>query len=295
MKYLSLFTYQFSLTKKAQITKNKTCYGGPMKMRKIPFAAFYIFLCLHLLAMTSQASHVVEETARSDYFFLPAGSVNVSSITERDYLEMIWDFQAQFQTAVYSKTRKAVIFSNDWQSPYFGASALRHDAYFQVSLLAGTVRVPEFNKAMMAAVLCHELGHILGGEPLQTVPLSEWASTEGQSDFYAARDCLPKFFQRHPEMMNLSAVDSKIKKRCKGNESCERTAQVGWELINVFQKYSFKTFKPVSLIEHEKPTLELIRNSYPSDQCRVDTYLQGALCQLGRSCDAPACWAPPKQ
>lgn len=240
-------------------------------------------------SMKPLESRSVRAEESTGYFYLPAGSANVSNVTEKDYLELITDFQARYGARVLEKTGKPLLIPNEWDSPYFAAFAIPRDTHFQVSLWGGTVRAPGFVKPLIAAILCHEIGHILGGEPLQTIPGSEWASTEGQSDFFAAKTCLPEFFSRHPEL--IGEVDPKIQKMCDGNEACQKTAQAGWLLVNLFQKYSYHEYVPVSLDVKAEPAKELIRNSYPSDQCRLDTFIQGALCQSGSQCGAPVCWS----
>ena len=46
----------------------------------------------------------------------------------------------------------------------------------------------------LTAVICHEVGHHLGGFAFKTSILGDnWAATEGQSDYFAAHRCLPGF------------------------------------------------------------------------------------------------------
>ncbi len=233
-----------------------------------------------------------QESARPDYFYLPVGVPYFSSVSEQDYQEVISEFQSQYMQAVIAKTGLPFLIPNEWASPYFAAFAIKRESYMQISLWGGLARAQGVTKPMLAAVLCHELGHILGGEPLQTIPGSDWASTEGQSDFFAAKVCLPEYFHRHPEAVSLTSVDSKILHICGDHVDCERVAQVGFELVKMFQTYSYREFIPVRLDAAEKAATELVRNTYPSDQCRLDTYLEGARCQLGKQCRAPTCWLP---
>ncbi|MDG0815377.1 hypothetical protein [Bdellovibrio svalbardensis] len=258
-------------------------------------------LLLALLVTMAQATkdHIrrsrpvnAQESARSDYFYLPVGSANVSDVSERDYLEVISDFQSHYMQAVIARTGKPLIIPNEWASPYFAAFAMKKESFMQISLWGGMARAPGVTKPMLAAVICHELGHILGGDPLQTIPGSEWASTEGQSDFFAAKVCLPEYLQRHSEAVPLATVNSQVLQICGDHVDCEKVAQIGWDLVNMFQRYSYRKFVPVQLDVEEKAATELILNTYPSDQCRLDTYIEGARCQLGQKCRAPLCWLP---
>lgn len=271
-------------------------------LRFLPYILASLLLALLVTMAQTTKDHIrksravnAQENARPDYFYLPVGSANVSSVSEQDYLALVADFQSRYMKAVIDKTGMPLIIPNEWASPYFAAYAIKKDSYLQISLWGGMARAPGFTKAVLAAVLCHELGHILGGAPLQTIPGSEWASIEGQSDFFAAQVCLPEYFRRHPELIPLATIEPQIMQMCGDNVDCERTAQAGWNLVNLFQKYSYREFTPVRLDLREKPAAELILNTYPSDQCRLDTYIEGARCQLGQLCRAPGCWLPTRK
>lgn len=45
-------------------------------------------------------------------------------------------------------------------------------------ILGGTARVEGLTSDAYAAVVCHELGHLLAGTPLQTIPFAQWSSAE---------------------------------------------------------------------------------------------------------------------
>ncbi|MBV2168461.1 MAG: hypothetical protein KUL82_07120 [Bdellovibrio sp.] len=267
-----------------------------MALRKLlPFIIASLLLSLLVVMFQSPKTLIqrpvnAQESDRSGYFYLPVGSANVSALTRADYEQLIGKFVSFSFNQVYQKTGMPLIIPQEWESPYFAAFAQKKDHFMQISLWGGMARAPGVTKAALAAILCHELGHILGGEPRQTIPGSDWASIEGQSDFYSASECLPRFLKENPEI--VTAVDPQVEKLCGGNSDCARTLQAGVEMIQVLQKYSYKENTPVNIFTPERATSALVRNTYPSDQCRMDSYVQGALCQLGESCRAPVCWLP---
>lgn len=254
-------------------------------------ASLLLVLLITMAQITKAETNKISEASRSDYFYLPVESTLVSRVSEKDYLQLIADFQSAYLPQVIQKTGKPVLILNEWKNPYFSAYSFQRESYFQISLSGGTARAPGATQASLAAIVCHELGHIIGGEPLQTIPGGEWASSEGQADFFAAKICLPNYFHRHPEAQTAGSTDPEIMKTCHGNESCESVAKTGFEVVSFFQRYSYHEYVPVRLETHEKPSTELIRNKYPTDQCRLDTFVGGAICQLGLSCRAPTCWA----
>lgn len=231
-----------------------------------------------------------QEQARPDYFYLPVGAQDVSTVTEADYREVIGKVLAQNFNPVFQQTGRPLLIPLEWINPYFGAFAQDKGAYMQISMWGGVARAPGASKVVLSTILCHELGHILGGEPRQTIPGADWASAEGQSDFFAATTCLPNLFRAYPDL--APSVSAEVEQVCAGNVDCGRVLQAGLETVRFFQKYSYRSYEPVSVHVSAKNTETLVRNSYPSDQCRLDSFVSGARCQLGRVCRAPGCWLP---
>lgn len=242
-----------------------------------------------LKARSSSASFASDK----GYFFLPPGSPGGSEITETQYRGLINEFQIKYSMAVFKFTGKPLVIPHEWDSPYFAGFAIDKGAYMQISLWGGTARAPEATIPALAGILCHELGHILAGAPNQTLSGSEWSSTEGQSDFYAARDCLPEFLKEHPEL--LTTVEPEVLSVCQGHKLCARTAQAGLDLVRFFNRFDPIQIKTLSVLKPASASSHLLVNVYPSNQCRLDTYVQGALCQLEGSCRAPVCWLPADQ
>lgn len=238
-----------------------------------------------LRVRTSGASFAQEP----GYFFLPPGSSRVSDITYDQYRSLVNEFQVKYIMPVFHGTGKPLLVPDEWESPYFAAFAQDKDQYMQVSLWGGMARAPGADLAILAGILCHEIGHVLGGEPRQTIQWAEWSSTEGQSDFFATKECLPHFLKAHPDW--ALPVDPAVLELCDGNVLCARIAQTGVAMVNFFKRYDSQKSADVSLWTPAPAATELLRNVYPSHQCRLDTYLAGALCQTGGRCSAPACWS----
>lgn len=259
--------------------------------RNLPFF-IAVFLLVLLVTMVSKQVHA-DEQVRKDYFYLPPGSANVSALTESDYTTVVSKFLMRYFNKVYTATGKPLVIPFEWNSPYFAAFAESKEGYMKISLWGGVARAPGASKSVLAAILCHELGHILGGEPRQTIPGAEWSSIEGQSDFYAAAVCLPDFLRAHPEFAPV--VSPEAEQVCQRNKDCGVVLQTGLDTVRFLQAYSYREFTPVSIFHSEKPAEKLILNTYPSDQCRMDTFIEGARCQLGVTCRAPRCWLPSDQ
>ena len=193
----------------------------------------------------------------------------------------------------------------DWNSPYLGAGATFLDNTYSIVLLGGTVRSTGSDFDVLSVTLCHEIGHILGGAPHQRFgdQLEEdWSSAEGQSDWFAASQCLPKVFQHFKEVGLINVSPSFAE-----NSTCQKTARplmCEW-IRNASQKFSDSIYEiyiksdgvtPRPMLSLDAP--EVVQNTlvgtYPSPQCRLDTLKRGALCAsksvTDDFCQRPVCW-----
>jgi len=146
-----------------------------------------------------------------------------------------------------------------WESPFFGAGVSLYQDQFSLMVLGGTTRVPGFSLEAYAALICHELGHILGGHPKQTIPGAEWASAEGQADFFAASICLPRYFK------SLGVKESLIPKAIEN---------AGFEMMWAFR--NFDSSHTRLILVRDAVNLEVVgktlKNEYPTIQCRYETF-----------------------
>ena len=83
-----------------------------------------------------------------------------------------------------------------------------------VNMYGGLARHALTTPDSFAGVICHELGHHLGGYPRKSTAF--WASNEGQSDYFASTKCLRRVFRKDNnraivEGMNVPPIP---KERC---------------------------------------------------------------------------------
>lgn len=156
------------------------------------------------------------------------------------------------------KIQANVMLDAQWESPYFGAGIAYYDNYFYMKIFGGTTRVEGMTLDAYAALACHELGHIIGGAPYQTIKGAEWSSSEGQSDFFAASECLPKYFrEKNVPEQNIKAMVEKA----------------GYEMLSALGPYGSEKELPLERhIPMKYQTSETLINLYPSLQCRYETF-----------------------
>src|SRR5690606_9265008 len=90
-----------------------------------------------------------------------------------------------------SKGASLKVFKN-WKSSTVNAYVTGRGKVRKITMLGGLARHKSITPDGLAYVVCHELGHHLGGFPKKTWP-SVW-SNEGQADYFANLKCLRKVF-----------------------------------------------------------------------------------------------------
>lgn len=197
-------------------------------------------------------------------------------------------FKTIMQPTVTTRLNKKLVIELDWENPKVNASATRDNLNNPViQLYGGMTRHPELTKDGLIGILCHELGHHLGGAPKKkrgNTNKRSWSSAEGQADYFAGNKCLPLFYNNPSESINLDKLSNKkevdfAESRCGNNPICARTALTGLSMARVFA--SLKTFNKMPSIEYNDHT-EVWETafSHPKPQCRLDTILSGAICSV---------------
>lgn len=184
----------------------------------------------------------------------------------------------------------------DWENPYIGAGSFPPRGEFKIMLWGGFVRAPQMTLPALALILCHELGHQLGGAPY--LPKDKYPdfqiSVEGQADFFATQTCWPRLMQSH--FLVQQKFSEYSLKFCRQDTTCASSLDAAQDLARVFHLY-FDRFNPLARIENQskEKVTKTIDLAYPTDQCRIDTFKAGALCaQRSSLCERPRCWFAPE-
>lgn len=160
---------------------------------------------------------------------------------------------------------------------------MRIGPLYQVNMYGGLARHPDVTNDGFALVVCHELGHHLGGAPKKLIPNS-WASNEGQADYFATLKCFRRVYgqDNNAEIVSKMDIDPLVTEKCNqvwSNSSdialCKRSAMAGKSLAKLLSRRSDKT------PEFDTPDPSVVKLTYsghPAGQCRLDTYFHGALC-----------------
>ena len=195
-------------------------------------------------------------------------------------------------TPVVKKLGGKLNFNRNWMDGTVNAYADRNNPtdpnIWNVSMFGGLARHPQMSEDGFAVVVCHELGHQIGGAPHKKDPNGAlmWAANEGQADYYATLKCLRNYFanQNNQAALRNIQVPAFVVSSCQhsfanSNEIaiCERSAMAGLTL-GTFFKVLTNMKSELNFTTPDLSKVKITNDSHPAAQCRLDTYFQGSLC-----------------
>jgi hypothetical protein len=207
---------------------------------------------------------------------------DTNGMTEQRFNEIISKVEAVYKPIVAAKGANFVVVRN-WDDGTVNAYADRNDGNWNVNMFGGLARSPEVTDDGFALVVCHETGHHLGGAPRYNG--TDWASNEGQADYFGTLKCARKVFGSDDNVTIVSkmTIDAEAKNKCElvyksANEValCERIAMAGKSLALLLADLGGT--KAVSFTTPNKTVVKKTNDAHPEAQCRLDTYFQGVLC-----------------
>lgn len=215
-------------------------------------------------------------------FYLEDDIHHSNGLDETTFHAVIRDFETMFAPIVQQLGARLAI-TADWQSPVVNAYAERFDNDWQIQLHGGFARRAEITADGFTLLICHELGHHIGGFPFGGGEY--WAGSEAQSDYFATQACARHLWRDQHEV-NARFRDNAptiVKTSCDAvwqitteRDLCYRTAVGAKALVDVFE-----ALQSGPGVHFEKPDTSIVTKtlaSYPEPQCRLDTYFAGLLC-----------------
>ncbi len=231
---------------------------------------------------------------------IPVGMESQGGLDEAAFNRAIDKVSAVFAPIVAAKGGR-LLMDKQWSNDEVNAQASRQGTTWKVAMWGGLGRHPLMTEDGMSLVVCHELGHHIGGAPkVRSIFGTSWASNEGQSDYFATLKCARKIFRSENNIALVSnmSIPSIVSNQCQtslqamqsdpdyANEFalCQRSAMAGLALGTVLGSLG----RTVVVPEFEKTDTSVVTTTYdghPQAQCRLDTYFAGATCTAKDSAD----------
>ena len=252
---------------------------------------------------------------------IPVDSLRMGGISEEQFNSVIDRIEAIY-APIATNLGKELLIARKWNDATVNANASQSGSKWNINMYGGLARHETITEDGFALVLCHETGHLLGGAPKIAGFMSKWASNEGQADYFATLKCLRKTFLNDDNATIVAALNApetlvnscaKIYANSLDKNICIRNGMAGMSVANLFAALRNK---PVA--KFETPDTAVVTktdDAHPAHQCRLDTYFQGSICDVGMNEDVsqkeevqgtchkstghtvglrPLCWFKPK-
>jgi hypothetical protein len=191
-----------------------------------------------------------------------------------------------------------------WSDGTVNAYASQSGKTWKVAMFGGLARHETITEDGMSLVVCHEIGHHIGGAPKKggtsgggwwggSGGAASWATNEGQADYFATLKCLRKTFLNDNNIaivkeMNVPGLVTEACKKSSKNDAedtaiCIRTSMAGKSVSDLFSALS-----NLPETKFETPDTKVVTktdHNHPKAQCRLDTYFQGSLCEVSMNDD----------
>ena len=260
------------------------------KLRKFSYI-FAVAIIAGTILLPKNICNIVEENNEQIPIDIETG------ITEKEFKVVVSEFIRVNKPLAKEKGYELVI-QNKWDDSTVNASTYVSGKKWVINAYGGLARYEGMTSDAYTMVLCHELGHHLGG-----FPSIGWASNEGQSDYYATSKCFPRMSASKKKALNVPEVVTKqcslLHKSQDEIDMCEKSSMVGFELASVLNNLA-RLFTPmnctlnpvkpfscpqnfltdISFSTPDQAEVTKTFNGHPEAQCRLDTYFAGAICNM---------------
>lgn len=238
---------------------------------------------------------------------------SAAGISEAQFNAVLDQAETVFKPILAKKGGNLVV-KRLWSNGTVNASAIQYGSEWVINMYGGLARHKTITEEGFRLVVCHELGHHIGG-----FPKMGWATNEGGADYFATLKCLRQLHGADEVALPLDPV---AEKACAENHStaaernrCGKGTMAGVSVANLFQELAPRPTPPL-LTTPDPAQVDRTNDRHPQGQCRLDTYFQASLCTkpvsedvandnpLAGSCTAaggyssglrPRCWYKPPQ
>jgi hypothetical protein len=214
----------------------------------------------------------------------PQGSTSGVQTTAQ-YRALIDRVMAEFSSEFQKHNAEIEIVFHE-NSSGTGAFTWRKDGgrTWEFHFYDGVLRIQNITADVLSLIVCHELGHHLGGYPFKDN--STWSAAEGQADYFSTHACAPRLWKNdtHLNASFAARISTKYREKCDSafssasqirRDLCYR-AIFAMDAMRYYEGHNLKSLP--SLDRPDSNRVNQTNTNHPSAQCRIDTQLAGAFC-----------------
>ena len=191
--------------------------------------------------------------------FLYIGAAS-AALNSQEFYQILAEFEDIYAPMVAEQGGQLELIDK-WDNDKVEAWASQDGNNWRIEIYGGVARAELIDRDALLLVLCHEMGHHLGGAPRTHIrPLFDkvgyWLSVEGQADYFATAKCIKRFVSDR-----------------------ERVVMASYNMLTtVANKYGEEG--PALDKKDDFIVSHTIYKGYPSFQCRFDTMVAGFDCYI---------------
>lgn len=223
------------------------------------------------------------------FFGQQRDDVNEDSNISKKEFNKILDTVKKVYGPIFKSQRMNFRIESQWEDKQVNAFAGTRGTDRYILLYGGYARHKMMTKDAYLSVVCHEIGHHLGGFPKKNA--HTWSSSEGQADYFSTLKCMKEVLRDDEDNKEIAlALDlpDEVKKQCRFQYAntndyyiCLRSSKAAEEHGKVIDDLDSKgASSDVSLLTPSNYVVSDSNLKHPDAQCRVDTKYQGALCNV---------------
>ncbi len=253
-----------------------------------------VFLLVTICTLFTMPTFANYINANGEVSFLPENDLNIpptnksrNNISNDQFKAIAQKIENEYRGDVTKQDAKLKI-KTSWYSGKVNAMAYRKGSTYYIKVYGGLARHGAVTRDALIMVFCHEMGHQLGGSPLMDISSSvDWAATEGQADYFAAQKCFKRVIKNENVKIDESTTDPYLVDQCNNAynnyqdfQVCLRSGIASTHLINLMSDLMDRDPNSVNFSTPDQEIVISTKESYPSLQCRLDSYFQGTLCNI---------------
>ena len=214
---------------------------------------------------------------------IPVDAKIQNGMTEIKFKAILKKIENVYKPVVKARKRRLKIIKK-WKDDTVNANAAQVRKTYKITVYGGLARHPLTTEDSLLLVICHEMGHHLGGAPRKGISEKYWASSEGQADYWASMKCMRRVLlgEDNQKIISQMEIEPIVREKCESifQDSNERALCMRSSMASLsLSKLLADGDEVVSFLTPDQNVVVRTSTLHPEAQCRLDTYFQGALCE----------------
>lgn len=238
------------------------------------------------------ALRVLSFVVVSASFFFTLPSTIQASVSYANYLNVMAEAHQVFSPD-FNKIGEKLIFDDRWEDSGTQAYGQTVKGRYIISITGGLATNSFIDEDVLKLIICTAIGRKMGGAPYMQLGQHEKLSLPGQADYFATARCMKRWPLKNENRSNINQNKSlvgdkdynpRVKALCKSTfqdtrdqEICLRSAHAGRDFSWALEVLNGKN--PSADFDIKANAASTILDAFPDPQCRLNTFLAGALCQ----------------